>query len=405
MRKTIFGAILILLLVNFTACKKSFLPERKEINELQLVQVIGIDKVADGPNDCMVTVASKNLEAGKGQDNSESMGVNTGSQKAQALVLSARGETLFDAARNIQTHSNKSIFWGHTEYFLIGEEAARDNISKYIDFFTRDHEMRIESKIYVVKGSTAKDLIEQFNQSSYYILDKLDSLGNNLRLLSNSQEMKIHELIRFIDIHHASARVPCIYLTDREGDNGKKVKDIESCGYAIFSELKLAGYLNPDISRGLNLITNTIWSSIVNVKDLTGQDASLEIIECNTEIIPYFNGDNLERVLLKTKVKSNLGEIQSQTDFTDKETILYMESQQSEILKKEMEAVLEKVLESKSDCLGICDRIRLKKPLKWRKIEDQWMEVFPKIKFDIQVDSRIQRTYEMRQPSGYKRQD
>jgi len=400
MKKLFIGTVLIFLLVNLTGCEKSILPEREEIDDLQLVQVIGIDKLPDDDEDCMVTVASKKLEEASGQS---SEGESSGISEAKALVLSAKGKTLFDAVRNIQTHSDKMIFWGHTGYYLIGEEAARDNIVKFIDFFTRDHELRIESKIYIVKGMTAKDLIEQFNQTDFYIYDKIEKLGQNLKLLGTSKEMKIHELMRFIDVHHASARVPCIYLKNRDSAEEKQVKDIDTCGYAIFSNNKLVGFIDTDISRGVNLITNTVNSSIVTVKDLTGQDVSLEIIDSKTEVIPYFNGDNLESITLKTKVFSNLGELQSQTDFTHESSLSYMESQQSEILKKEMEKALEKIVKLKSDCLGICDRIRLKRPLKWHKIEDQWMDIFTNIKYDIQVESKIRRTYEMREPSGYKR--
>jgi len=402
MKKIIICIGLSLLLTNLTGCKKDFLPKRKEINDLQLVQVIGIDKLSGGTDDCMLTIASKNLEGG-GQESPESTGGSTGGSKPKALVLTSKGKTIFDAVRNIQAHSNKTIFWGHTAYYLIGENAAKDSIAKYIDFFTRDHELRIESKVYIVKGSTTKDLIEQFNQSDFYISDKLDSLGQNFKLLSNSKEMRIHELMRFIDIHHASARIPCIYLVNRDKGDGKQTKDIEGCGYAIFSNLKLAGYIDTDISRGVNLITNTVESSIVTVKDLEGRDVSLEIIDSNTKVIPHFNGDNLESITLKTKVTSNIGEVQSQTDFAHENSISYMESQQSKILKNEMEKALEKIQYFQSDCLGICDRIRLKRPLKWHKIEDQWMQIFTSIKFDIQVESKIQRTYELKEPSGYKR--
>jgi len=179
-RRIILAAVPILLLLNLTGCKHSFLPPRKEIDDLQLVQVIGIDKLSYSTNDCMLTVASKNLEVGGSQEQSGGTDGSSGGSKSKALVLTSTGKTFFDAARNIQTHSNKTIFWGHSQYYLIGEEAAKDNISKYIDFFTRDHELRIDSKVYIVKGSTAKDLIEQFNKSEYYIAEKLDILGKTL---------------------------------------------------------------------------------------------------------------------------------------------------------------------------------------------------------------------------------
>jgi spore germination protein KC len=401
MRKRCIAIVLLLLLVNLTGCKKDILPQRKEIGDLQLVQVIGIDKLPGDTDDCMLTIASKNLGAGGGQESSGSTGGTTGGNIEKALVLTSKGKTIFDAVRKIQTHSNKTLFWGHAEYYLIGEEAARDNITKYIDFFTRDHELRIESKVYTVKDSTAKNLIEQFNQGDVYIFDKLESLGQNLKLLSNSEEMKVHDLMRFIDIHHGSARVPCIYLKNRDSGIEKQIKDIEICGYTIFSNLKLAGFIDTNISRGINLITNTVGSSIVVVKDLKGQDVSLEIVNSDTQVIPFFIGDNLESVTLKTKVISNIGEIQSQIDIANEKLISHMESQQSGILKNEMENVLKKILDLESDCLEICDRIRLKRPLKWHKIEDQWMEILPNIKFNIQVESTIQRSYEIREPSGY----
>jgi len=403
MIKRYIGIVFIFLFVNLTGC--NMLPQSKEIGDLQLVQVIGIDKLPDGTDDCMLTIASKNLEIGAGQESSGNVEGSSKSNGKKALVLTSKGKTLFDAERKLQTHSNKTIFWGHVEYYLIGEEAAKENIVKYIDFFTRDHELRIESKVYIVKGSTAKDLIEKFNEGDFYILDKLEILGRNLELLSNSEEIKVHDLMRFVDIHNESARVPCIYLVDRDGWSEKNVKDIEICGYAIISDLKLAGYIDTSISRGVNLITNTVGSSIVVVKDLKGRDVSLEIVSSNTEVIPYFNGDDLESVTLKTKVISNLGELQSQIGSIDEEMITYMETQQSEILKKEMESALKKVLEYKSDCLEICDRIQLKRPLKWRKIEGQWMQIFPNIRFDIQVESIIQRSYEIREPRGIFRKE
>jgi len=405
MRKILVGIGLIFLIANLTGCEKGILPEGREIDDLQLVQVIGIDKLSDGSNDCMITVASKNLEIGSNKDSSGGTGGFTGGSTSKALVLTARGKTVFDAVRNIQTHSNKTIFWGHSEYYLIGEDAARENISKYIDFFTRDHELRIESKVYIVKVSNAKQLIEEFNHSDFYIADKLESLGHNLKLLSISKELKVHELIKFLDIHNGSARIPCVHLTTRDTEEGKNIKDLECDGYAIVSDLRLVGFIGRDISRGINFITNTVDSSIVTVKDPTGQDVSLEVIDSHTKVIPRFNGDTLESILLKTKVISNLGEIQSQMEFTDESTISLMESQESEILKTEMKKALEEVVKLKSDCLEICDRISLRRPLKWHKIKDEWIQIFPNVKIDIEVDSKILRTYELVEPSGYRRRE
>ncbi len=401
MRKILLSILLLSLISNLTACDAAkFLPLRQEIDDLQLVQAIGIDKSESGSP--MISIASQNLRGGGGQESPESGGEGNAGNSEKAIILTAEGKTVFDAVQNLQTHSDRTVFWGHSAFYLISEDAAKENIAKYIDFFTRDHELRINANVYIVKGMTAQELMEQINTTDYFILDKLDALSKNIKLLSISEEMKVSELMRFIDIHHGSARVPCLQLVHRQGTGNKQIPDIDSCGYAVISDLKLAGFINKDISRGVNLITNNVGSSIVTVKDLSDQDASLEIIQSKTEVIPYFVGDELKKITIETRVKSNLGEVQSQMKITEADSINYLEKQQSEILRKEIEAVIDQALKFKSDCLDICDKIRLKRPVKWHKIEKDWMEIVQKVEFDVQVKSVIERTYEIRDPSGYK---
>jgi len=400
MRKILLSILLLSLISNLTGCDTTnFLPLRKEIDDLQLVQVVGIDKSEAGSP--VISIASQKMAGGGGQQSVSSSEGNAGNNE-KAIILTAEGKTIFDAVRNLQTHSDKTIFWSHSGFYLIGEDAARENIAKYIDFFTRDHELRINAKVYIVKGMTAQELMEQLNTTDYFILDKLDALGKNIKLLSISEEMKVSHLMRFIDIHHGSARVPCLQLVHRQGTGNKQIPDIDSCGYAIISDLKLVGFINRDLSRGINLITNNVGSSIVTVKDLSHQDASLEIIQSKTKVIPHFVGDELKKITIETRVKSNLGEVQSQMKITEADSVNYLEKQQSEILREEIEAVIDQVLEFKSDCLDICDKIRLKRPVKWHKIKNEWMQIVQKVEFDVQVKSVIERTYEIRDPSGYK---
>ena len=404
MKKRITAVLLLLILTGGTGCGSRSLIRRREIDDLHLVQLVGIDKSEENPGNQMITVASKKLTDDTVQSNSQGDQNNTGGSGTvpgnKALIASAEGKTLFDACRNIQTHLDKTLFWSHTDYYLIGEEAARENIVKYIDFFARDHEFHIDGKVYIVKGSTAKELIEKFNASEFYIVDKMDSLVRTAEFLGISEEMKLSELMQFIDIHFGSARVPAIESVVR--DQGEPVPDIESCGYAIVSDLKLADFIGRELSRGINLITNTLGSSIVTVKDLHGENASLEIIATNTEVIPHFVGDDLTEVTLKTEVESNLGEIQSQEKSIFEENLKHMEIQQSEILANEMERALEVVQERGSDCLGICDQIRLKHPVKWHGYEKQWIDILPQMKFKVEVESKLRRTYELLEPSGYR---
>jgi len=402
MKKRIITVILITAL-SISGCRSTSLPQRREIDDLLLVEVMGIDKSTEVPGEKVVTIASRKLDqSGGGQSQDDGSGGGQSGTGSKALVAAAQGKTVFDAAMNIQSNTEKTVFWSHTKYLLIGEEAAREKIARYIDLVTRDHELQLNIEVYIVKGTTANDLIMKFNQSEFYIAEKLDSLSRNSKLLGISEDLNTAHLMRFFDFHFGSARIPCIQLVNRVTGYEQTMPDIEPFGYAIVADLKLVSFIGRDIARGVNLITNKLDSSIVTVKDLNGGGVSLEIILSNTEVIPHFSGDNLEEVTLKTKVFSNLGEIESQVSSIYEENFKYMESQQSEILKAEMKKVVEVIQEAQSDCLGICDMIRLKAPLKWHKIEDKWIDILPNLKINVEVESKIRRSYELDEPSGYK---
>lgn len=390
---------IVVLFLLLAGCKSNFLPKPKEINDLQLVQVIGVDLDEDDPGQIRVTIASKNLEVATGHEGGDS---GSGSVKSgkKALIQTASGTTIFDAVRNIQTHSNKTLFWSHTDYYLVGEEAAKKDLIAFLDFFTRDHELRIEAKVLIVKGSTAKELIEQVNLSDFFIVDVLENLERSIDLLSISEEMKISQLMRFVDIHHSSARAPSIELVHHSAESRESRSEIDLSGYAIIKDLKLVGFIDRSIARGVNLITNNVESSIVNVTDLTGGKVSLEIIQSKTKVIPYFSKETLKEITIKVKVKSSLGEVQSNHKINRKQEIEFMEAQQSEILKQEMEKALRTVLAYGADCLNICDRIRLSRPLKWKKIEDNWLEIMRNVQYNIIVESKIERTYQINASSG-----
>lgn len=91
------------------------LPQRREIDEQQLVQVIGIDKAA-GSDNCMITIASKNIsgeaQGGKSEGSSEGGG---GSKGEKALVLTAEG--VLDTIERIE--SIVIAFWVIVDFSAI----------------------------------------------------------------------------------------------------------------------------------------------------------------------------------------------------------------------------------------------------------------------------------------------
>jgi spore germination protein KC len=51
---------------------------------------------------------------------------------------------------------------------------------------------------------------------------------------------------------------------------------------------------------------------------------------------------------------------------------------------------------------AVGDTLHRRHPVKWDKIKDKWDEIFPEIQYDIQIESHVLRTYDIREPNTHK---
>ncbi|MGF7186370.1 Ger(x)C family germination protein [Desulfitispora alkaliphila] len=134
-RKKHIILVLLITLIFITGCWN-----RVELSERALVMGTGIDKGEEGTVKVTIQVLQPIKKgvpaAGIGGDGSENA----------VWVVTSTGETLFDAARNFVKQSGRTLFWQYNEIIVIGEEAAREGILPLLDFFVRDHELRLNQQ-------------------------------------------------------------------------------------------------------------------------------------------------------------------------------------------------------------------------------------------------------------------
>lgn len=387
--------LLISLLFFFTGCKKAII-NRVEIDNHTFIRASGVDIVPDESDAVNLTIVSENVE-----DDSKMF---SGEKKAN--IVSVQGKTLFEANRNFHTFMNRDIFWGHSQFILLSEEVCKNNIVKYLDFYIRDHELRLTSKVLIVEGSTVEDFFRQTNSAQYFIGEKLESLVSNIGALSLSKEFTVYELINVFESDFSSAYIPIIYLTDRKNidtNNNSNKMDMALEGYAIFKEFKMIGTLHGYDARGLNFITNDINSGIIVVKDDNNDDISLEIISSSTKIKPKYNNDNLS-IVIDINISCNIAEQEGTQDIYTEEGIEKLKEQQENTIKLEVENVVKYAQKNNVDIMGIGDAIFHKYPVRWEKdLKDNWKDLFPQINIDVEVKSKINRVYNIKLPVGAKK--
>lgn len=391
MKRAIIISMLLLELFVFTGCSE-LMRNRSEIDRIFNTRIIGIDKLEE--NKILYTITTK-AAASSAQEQGE------GAKVSEVLVT--EGTTVFEAARNMLQYAHKRPHYGHTEFILFGEDTAKAGILPYLYFISRNLEFRYNAKIYIIRGQTANEFIGKLNSGNLYLADKLTIMEDNAYALSQSSKVTLNEALFILSKENVSTFFPTLNITSvkinespSEGNFDLLLKD-----YAIFKKDKLQDYLEPDLTRGVNWITNRIQSGIILVEAPDRKKVSLEILQNKTSIKPYIDENGLQ-CTINIKFNSNIAESLSAEKIFTQEAMNYLEQQQEAEVKKEVEKTLRHAQEKNLDFFGIATKFIIKYPMMKNELTENWNELFPDIKFKVEVDSNINRTYLIKEAATSK---
>lgn len=388
MKKHLASAMICMMVVVLTGCESS-IAGREDVENLDFIKVAGIDKVQ---NKVRLTAVSKSAKGG-----------GNGPPEIEPNILTSEGSTVFNAVRLQHTYSDKKPFWGMTEHIIIGEDGAKDGLRSLSDFFIRDHELRLNMTAFIVKGGSAEKLIRGSASSKSFLGDILRSLEKNRGDFSMSTEVKLYELSSMLDSKTSSPYLPCIQIAGEVEKRGTELnKNIRIMGLAVFKDDKLLYYLDGNETRGFNFIKGDVKSGVIPVKDPAGQEVSLEIITAARKIKTHIN-DGIPEADITIKMSSNIAEQWSAEDIYNEKVLNFLNSEQSKAIKSEVLNVINIAQKRNTDIFGLGDTFYHQHPGKWKEIEDKWEELFPEMKINVNVESKINRTYDIKEPSQYEK--
>lgn len=393
--RTIKLAFLALMVLMQSGCKISFLG-RTEINEIEFIRAIGIDKSPDKEGYVRLTIATQRI-----QEESDGSG-----QKKQSDIICSEGRTVFEAVRNYWNYMDKRPFWGHIEYALIGEEAAKDGILKYLDFFCRDPEVRLNLKIFEAEGCSAEEIMSKGGGENRFIFDQLQGVMQNQSGQSVINVVDMVEVMYILDKEYLCLYLPCVQLQQKtKPDSPGDTMDITMGGFALFKGDKLAAYLDTEMGRGLNWLRNEVKSGVIEVKSPKGNNISLEIIESNVKLKPILSNGELT-VHVNVFVSSNVAEIQGSEDIFTEEGLAFLENELKETVKNKIEKVIHFAQGKDMDFFSTGDVIFHQYPIQWEdEFEKKWKTAFSEIAFYVDVTPVIANTYNITQPNRTQKGD
>lgn len=394
-RMLLAAAVISIALMPLGGCYKNIFPPKYEINQVEVVRIAGVDRAEDDPSRVEVTFMSINQRTASAE--------SAGGENIVSII-SQKGDTVFTAKRRLKAHSDKVFLLSHIDYIIFGEDAAKDDFTKYFDCFMRDSEFRLTPKIYISRGCPAKEMMRTSSTGDQFLADRLENLSFDVHLISDFGETTLIEVAGMLD-RKAAVVIPalsCRSTADEVYTGAKPEMDIVPNGYAILKDFRLAGYYDAPIARGYNFLKGDVSSTIVTVRDDTGLAVALEVEGALVSVESVFKGDALTRVVYKVQILSIIREQQSRADISNESSLNALENQLSDQIRDEMLQVIEVSKKIGVDAIGLGERIRLAHPVRWARMESSWPSIFTDLDIGVEVTTQLRRTLSINEPSGYE---
>jgi len=351
---------------------------RREIDELDLVLVLGID-YSNGEYTLTAITNGSGGSSGGGSGQQKGSGSSGGSSSGTEQVAEGKGKTAYEALQDLMQKDKKAITLAQTGSFLIGEGAAKQGLDQSLDFLSRDETIKMEALIYTIKEMTAADFIKTGMENKQTIHTDLDAMKQKQQELLTRNDNTVVNILNDMRQSYSCVLIPYL-IADKSGYL------IE--GYTVFDKLKQKDYLDHETSDGVSFFRNIMRTYPIYLQD----QVSLWVSFTNTKLKAKVK-DNQITVTVKVSFDSMVKEVLTKDNiFNLTEMNRLTEAQNSYI-----QAILEKPanysIKNDLDILNLARLIENQNYSQWKDIRDNWTDEISKIKYEYKLQSRISKSF------------
>lgn len=395
----------------------------REIQQLMVVQTMGIDREKGGVQVSMAAAA----EASGG-----------GPRR-----MSAQGSTITAAIdRAYKLSYEEEIFFSHVNHLLVGEAAAEEGLDAFLDYVSQSPTMRIDIPLYIVRGSTANQAVMEVGDSSKGISEVMQTVHESFASPSNSRVFTVADTINSL-LRYGSAlvcAVECVPSSESvspgkaeseqqssgqsvqggegqsaqqgEGQNPQQEEEQNAqdktqgenplmavpAGYAVIRDGKLCKFIEPEEAAAVGLLTGSLPITDITVTDRNGKDASLELNQGSAEITPVWGGKGqLKGLNIQAQVSASVLETDNWQQGSSNEYINHLTAQLESAVSQRLSSLLRTSMKLKADFLGLAGRVERKSPENYRLMSQRFSELLPGLELQITVSGQLSHTNDMKE--------
>ncbi|MBB6446564.1 Ger(x)C family spore germination protein [Bacillus benzoevorans] len=357
--------------------------DQKELNELVLINGIGIDQAEDGQVEVTVSIAVPKANSSAGGGEIAGGGGGAGGGTYMILTRHAKAPTITKAFDQLQTQIPRKIFLGHLRAIVFSEKVAEKGIKDHFDVFLRHRGPSTNTFVFISKGS-AKELLA-LQTELYSPVDIMVNIARTDTLMKTTV-LDVYQMLKKRD-----TAIPMIEKLPAE--KGKKPNQtIPFLNHtAIFNKDKMIGSLDDYLTRGAMWVRNEIEEDRIMWKpENEDEPIVLNVLNANTKFVPEIKGDKWS-IMIKGSASGVIISSESELNVKDKKTIDTLEKEFAKEIEKKMASTVKYVQKDKKiRIFEFGEAFNRKYPKRWNKDKDRWEEIYPtvEVKYDMKVNIR-----------------
>lgn len=350
--------LLFLALMFLSSCSDS-LPQPQEMGNMALLRSFAVDVGEDAP--WRVTVSTGKQATGL-----------TGNQDPPT-ILQGESLTLQGACDSINGFSEHYVFYGYIDQLILGEDLAREGMTKTLEYFTTNPQLSLGTGIWLATG-TASDILTHTEEEG--ATQHLYTMTQESELGIGGMTRKAGEVLAEIKSHQASY-LPI--LTPEEDGT------LRTTGYGIIREDNLVSVLDGALAQGLELLF--CHPQLIEL-EYQGEAYALQLSQMKKTLSGDWSGilgEDLERVVISLEMDGTWLEYPQKPE----EEVLEAMEKKLEALSQE---TLWKLQDLKCDTLQLGGSLALRYPQHSRYLQDQWQSLFPVVPLTTSVEIHLEQS-------------
>ena len=364
--KSVRSVLFILSLSLLSGCWDSV-----ELDESIMVVGVGVDKDDDGYNFIIEAIAPSDISP------------TELTIEGDSILLEAKSETFFNAARDIIRIAKRRLFFTHTDVWVIDADLAmNEDVLSFLDIIRREQMLRLNSYLFI-SDDPPKEIFSTDYTFSKILSEELLSGVEYAEYVSDYPSVRARDFFKRLLSPLRSGYLPTIKTIEQ---NGKKLSQLT--GSAIFNSGYMVGKLNARESLGLMWLNDEVQGGSITLSFDDDSKASFKLIRSKVNIDTKLDGNDLT-VDMHVKAEGNLADQFVQVESIN-EWIKNFEKKVSEHIQEDIRLALQKLQnEYNTDATLIGVNAYRKQTKQFNQVIDHWDDVFSEATINLKVDTKV----------------